>query len=414
MEVYFKYGNGRIKLDLPDNQVIAVCNANDFPGVANPLAEIEHALRNPIESPTIEALAIGKRTAAIAIDDATRPVPYPLVLTPVLDTLVRVGIPESNISVIAATGLHRQMTSSEFDSRLGKYKGRVHIESHNPDDQSKLVEIGATSLGTMVSINKTFMEADLKILSGDVDYHQFCGYGGGAKSVLPGMSNRAAIESNHSHFEIAGTGMGRIEGNPVREEIDEAGRMAGVDFILNVVQNSRQEIVGAFAGDMISAHRAGAALVDQMYKMVVPHRADVVIASQGGYPRDIDLYQSQKALQASRKLVKEGGKIFILAECREGHGSDLFDRWMREATSTEEIFRRIKERFIMGGHKAYQYVRDIQGVEVFLYSAIPADQVKTYRLKPLSAPNEIFRYIAPSDTIICLPDAAITCVECSE
>ncbi|MCX6377614.1 MAG: transcriptional regulator, partial [Armatimonadetes bacterium] len=197
----------------------------------------------------------------------------------------------------------------------------------------------------------------------------------------------------------------------VRAEIDETGRMAGVDFILNVVQNSRKGVVAAFAGDMIAAHRAGAALVDRMYKMTVPHRADVVIASPGGYPKDIELYQSQKALQAARKVVKDGGKIFILAECREGHGSDLFHEWMCEAKSPDDIFRRIRERFIMGGHKAYQYVRDMEGMEVYLYSSLPADQVATYWLKPLASPDEILSKLDPSDSIICLPDAALTCVE---
>ncbi len=245
-----------------------------------------------------------------------------------------------------------------------------------------------------------------------MDYHQFCGYGGGAKSVYPGLADRAAIETNHSRMEIPGTGMGRIEGNPVREEIDEAGRMAGVDFILNVVQNSRKEVVGAFAGDLIRAHRAGARLVDRMYKARAPRRADVVIASPGGYPKDIDLYQAQKALSAARRVARDGGKILLLAECREGHGSELFDQWMREARTPDDIFRRIRERFVMGGHKAYQYVRDMQGVEVYLYSSLAPDQAATYRLKPLRSPEEIVELTADAESIICLPDAALTCVEC--
>jgi nickel-dependent lactate racemase len=214
-------------------------------------------------------------------------------------------------------------------------------------------------------------------------------------------------------MEIPGTGMGRIEGNPVREEIDEAGRMAGVDFILNVVQNSRKEVVAAFAGDLTAAYRAGAELTDRMYKLSVPARADVVIASPGGYPKDIDLYQSQKALSAARRVVRDGGKVFVLAECREGHGSELFDGWMREAKSPDDVFRRIRERFVMGGHKAYQYVRDMQGVEVYLYSSLPAEQVAAYWLKPLASPQEIPDLIRVEETVICLPDAALTCVECA-
>ena len=412
MEIAFAYGNAHIALDLPDERVLAVCRANGLPGVPDLAAEIERALRNPIESPSLESLAAGKKSAALVVDDVSRPVPYPEVLAPVLETLIRAGIHEDRISVIVATGLHRPMTSEELDSWIGPYRGRVRIFNHEPDDRSHLVDLGVTSLGTRIKINRTFADAELKVLTGDVDYHQFCGYGGGAKSVYPGLADRAAIETNHSRMEIPGTGMGRIEGNPVREEIDEAGRIAGVDFILNVVQNSRKEVVAAFAGDLIAAHRAGAQLIDRMYKLSVPARADVVIASPGGYPKDIDLYQSQKALSAARRVVRDGGRIFILAECREGHGSELFDRWMREARTPDDIFRRIRERFIMGGHKAYQYVRDMQGVEVYLYSSLPAEQVEAYWLKPLGSPQEILDLIRREDRIICLPDAALTCVEC--
>lgn len=412
MDVTFKYGDTSMTLDLPEERILAVCRANDLPGVPELPAEIERALRNPIESPPLESLAAGKRSAAVVVDDISRPVPYPEVLVPVLDVLIRAGIPEHNISVIVATGIHRAMTPEELDAWIGPYRERVRIFNHEPDDPSELVDVGTTSLGTRIKINRTFMEAELKVLTGDVDYHQFCGYGGGAKSVYPGLADHAAIETNHSRMEIPGTGMGRIEGNPVREEIDEAGRMAGADFILNVVQNSRKEVVAAFGGDLIAAHGAGAQLIDKMYKMQVPARADVVIASPGGYPKDIDLYQSQKALSAAKRVVKDGGRIFILAECREGHGSELFDRWMREARSPEDIFRRIRERFIMGGHKAYQYVRDTQGVEVYLYSSLPAEQVETYWLRPLSSPQGIPDIIGAEDTIICLPDAALTCVEC--
>jgi nickel-dependent lactate racemase len=411
MKVDFKYGSGRISLDLPAERVLAVCQADDLPGVPNLRAEIEAALANPIGTFPLKSLAAGKQTAAVVVDDISRPVPYPDVLTPVLDQLIEAGVPQEGITAIVATGLHRAMTQEELDAWIGPYHGLVRIINHQPDDRSQLVRIGFTSLGTHIRINRTFAEAELKVLTGDVDYHQFCGYGGGAKSVYPGLADHAAIETNHSRMEIPGTGMGRIEGNPVRLEIEEAGRMAGVDFILNVVQNSRKEVVGAFAGDMIEAHRAGAKLIDRMYKVCVPERADVVIASPGGYPKDIDLYQSQKALSAARRMVKDGGKIVILAECREGHGSNLFDRWMREAQSPEDIFRRIRERFVMGGHKAYQYVRDMEGVEVYLHSSIPADQIEHYWLKPLDSPQEILSKIGPDETIICLPDAALTCVD---
>lgn len=411
MHIDIPYGHTKISVDLPGRQVVAVCEPKQLPGLADERGELERALDEPLGTPRLEELAKGKRDAVVVVDDITRPVPYPLVLEPVVGRLVRGGIPLEKITVMIATGLHRQMTEEEMARVLGGYAGKIRIRCHNADDPNETVELCTTSLGTRIRVNKYFMAAELKVLTGDVDYHQFCGYGGGAKSVYPGMVDREGVQTNHSRMEIEGTGPGRIEGNPVRMEIEEVGRAAGASFILNVVQNTSKQIVGAYAGDLIEAHRAGAKLVDSMFRVAVPRRADVVISSPGGYPKDICLYQAQKALQAARKVVKPGGKIFILAECEEGHGSDLFDQWMEAAYTLDDIFARIREKFIMGGHKAYQFARDIEGGEVFMMSKNTPGKIRQYFMTPIKGPDEILARIGPEEEIIVLPQATLTLAE---
>lgn len=415
MRTELPYGNIKIELDLPDSQVLAVCEPREMPGVPDAHAELERALDWPIGGcGRLEEIAKGRRTAAVVVDDVTRPVPYPLVLRPVIERLVRGGIALDSITVIVATGLHRACTEDEMAGMLGEYAGRVRIISHDADNANGLVDLCTTSLGTRIRINRRFFEADLKVLTGDVDYHQFCGYGGGSKSVYPGLVDRQGVETNHSRMEIPGTGPGRIDGNPVRQEIDEVGRAAKVDFILNIVQNSNKEIVSAFAGDLIEAHRAGAELVDRMYRVQVERAADAVIISAGGYPKDIDLYQSQKALAAAYRVLKPGGKVFLVAECREGHGSERFDQWMNEAYSLDDIIARIREKFIMGGHKAYQFARDISKGKVFLLSSLAPGQVRKYFMSPLSSPEQITNLLDADEVVIVMPHGSTTVAEVAQ
>ena len=190
--------------------------------------------------------------------------------------------------------------------------------------------------------------------------------------------------------------------------------MAGVDFILNVVMNSRKQVVRAFAGHPFAAFRDGARLVDQMYRVEADRAANLVIASAGGFPKDVDLYQAQKAVSAARRLVAEGGDIIVLAECREGHGSELFDRWMTEAKGLDDIFRRIQTKFVMGGHKAYQFARDIRWARVHLLSSLPAQKVKSYFMQPLAGVEDIQTLVRAASSIAAMPQASLTLVEITE
>ncbi len=409
MQVRFPYGNGEKVVNIPSEKLTGVYRPHEKAGVTDLRVEVMRALSSPIESPRLAQLASGRKSAAIVVDDITRAVPSRDVLPLILDELNAAGLSARDVTVIVATGLHRALTQHEMDALRGDLP--VQIFNHDARNPAQLVSIGRTSLGQEILVNRRFMEADLKVLTGDVEYHQFCGYGGGAKSVYPGLADADSICHNHSMMEIEGTGPGRIEGNPVRQEVEEVGRMAGVDFILNVVMNSRKEVVRAFAGHPFAAFCEGARLVDRMYRIQADRPVNLVIASAGGFPKDVDLYQSQKAVSAARRLVVEGGDIVVLAECRDGHGSELFDRWMTEAKDLEDIFRRIQTKFVMGGHKAYQFAREIRWARVHLLSSLPAQKVKSYFMQPLASIEDVQTLVQAASSIAAMPQASLTLVE---
>jgi len=409
VQVCFPYGNCEKVVDIPDQKLVGVYQPHEKAGVTDLRTEVMRALSSPIESPRLAQLACGRKIAAIVVDDVTRAVPTRDILPLILGELRAAGLDAQDVTVIVATGLHRPLTPRELDAIRGDLP--VEVVNHDAKDPAQLVPIGRTSLGQEILINRRFMEADLKVLTGDVEYHQFCGYGGGAKSVYPGLADAASIRHNHSMMEIEGTGPGRIEGNPVRQEVEEVGRMARVDFILNVVMNSHKQVVRAFAGHPSAAFREGAALVDQMYRVKANKAVSLVIASPGGFPKDVDLYQSQKAVSAARRLVAQGGDIVVLAECRDGHGSELFDRWMTEARSLDDIFRRIQTKFVMGGHKAYQFARDIRWARVHLLSSLPAQKIRSYFMQPLASVEDLQPLLEGATSIAAMPQASLTLVE---
>jgi lactate racemase len=406
MKVRLKYGRSDICLSLADKQVMGVYRPLKEKPLKNLDQAVSKALAQPIGTKRLSQMVRPEHKVVILVDDATRSVPTAELLVPLVDELTKAGVPDKNICAVVAVGLHRKMKRNELDAALGSLKNRLKIINHDPD--KNLEYLGKTRLGTRIYLNQTFMRADVKILTGDVEFHQFCGYGGGAKSVHPGVADSESVRLVHSRMELRGTGPGRIKGNPVRREIDEVGRMAGVDFIVNVVLNPAGEAVKVVCGDVIEAFLAGTAVCDKIYRVEVPNRADVVIASAGGFPKDINLYQAQKALQSAKRIVKKKGKIILLAECREGHGSPLALRWAREAGSVEDIIRRLRKQFVMGGHKAYQLATAVEWADVYVYSALKASVVRQFFMHPLSRIDEIYNLIGENGTVAILPQASAT------
>ncbi len=408
IKIDLPYGHDTIAIEVPSEKLVGTFLPRALASVADPAETLREALANPVSNRRLRDLAAGVKSVAVAIEDATRPVPNALLVDAVISELEAGGIPPQQVKVIVATGLHRRMTDDEMAGALGRWFGIVKHENHDAGDPRGLTRLGTTSLGTEISVNRSFMEADLKITTGDVEYHQFCGYGGGVKCVYPGLADAAAIRANHSRMDLPGTGPGRIDGNPVREEVNEVGRMANVDFNVSVAMDAEHRIVAVRAGDPDLSFRQACLFVDEMYAVDVPRRADLVIASPGGHPKDIELYQSQKAIEEATQVVEPGGNVLIAACCEEGSGSQRFEEWMDAAYTPDDIIRRIQDEFVMGGHKAYQIAREVQRANVYLVSQIPPGRVRSWMMQPVQSEQEIDCLIDQAQSITVLPQATLT------
>ena len=239
-----------------------------------------------------------------------------------------------------------------------------------------------TSRGTPVDIVRTVAAADRRICLGNIEYHYFAGYSGGAKAIMPGVSTRDAIQRNHSRMVEEAACAGKLEGNPVREDIEEAAAMVGIDFLLNVVLDEHKRIIRAVAGHYIEAHRAGCAYLDTLYLKKIPAQADIVLVSQGGAPKDINLYQTQKALDNAIHAVKKGGVVVLIGACREGMGERVFEEWMTNAPSPRSMVERIGREFQLGGHKAAAIAMALGHAEIYLVSDLTPAFVRRIFLTP--------------------------------
>lgn len=368
MRVEVPYGHGLEIAELPPGLEVEVVNLRPYPGAADEAGEIERALSSPLGF-SWESLR-GAKTAVIVVSDLTRPVPNKVILPVLIKKLTEVGIESSGITILIGAGLHRPASPEEFPAIVGEeIANTIKVISHDAYAPGTLRYVATTSRGTPIWVNRHYLEAEVRIIVGMIDPHQIVGYSGGAKGLAIGCGGEATIRANHSLLKLEGSELGRVEGNPAREDIDEIGRLVGINLIVNVILNGRREIVKAVAGDYLEAHRAGVAIAREICEVPVFREADLVIASPGGFPKDINLYQAQKGLAHAARIVKEKGVIILCAECREGVGDDRFAKAMREGGTVEGVLRNFSQQeFQMGAHKAYLWCRSLQKAQVILVS----------------------------------------------
>jgi nickel-dependent lactate racemase len=390
VDVWLKYGKTEVCARIPTRNYLGTIEPKEKPGVLDPLAEIIRALREPIGSRPLSEIVKPENRIAIVADDFTRPAPSRLMIPPLLDELNRLGVKDENITIIFGCGTHRAVKPEEASNLLGEtIVNRIKTISNECNDKEH-VYVGTTKrLGTRVSVNRAFAGADVRILTGDIELHYYAGYGGGRKSVLPGVSSSETIQHNHAHLLDPDSRTGILEGNPVHEDMIQAARLAKVDFILNVVTNSKNEIVKAYAGDLEKAFYEGVKLVEEMYKVPIDRRADIVVVSPGGHPMDIDLYQAYKGVDSALEAVKRNGVIVWIAECPEGHGNEAFYDWMLKFKEVKDMEKEIKRNFVMGGHKSYYLLKALQKVKIILISTMPDYYAaNVFKLKTARAVND--------------------------
>ena len=392
VDVWLPYGKSNLCVRIPARNLLGSVEPKEMEGVSDPLAEIRRALKEPFGSKLLNELAKKGQKVAIVVDDHTRDAPSELMILPVLEELNSVGITDNDITIIFGCGTHRAVKPEEEKNLLGEVCNRIKTVSHSCKAED-LVHVGKTkSHGTKVKVNRIFAEADLKILLGDVGFHYYAGYGGGRKSVMPAISCAETIQHNHAMLLNSKARTGILLGNPVHEDMTEGAKLAGVDFILNIVMNSKGEIVRAFAGDLEEAFNQAVKLVDDLYRIVLNRKADIVVVSAGGHPGDIDLYQAYKALDNALEAVKRNGVIILVAECPEGHGNQVFYEWMMHFGDLKKVEREVKRHFIMGGHKAYYLLKALKNHTIILVSSLPDYYASdVFKLKTSRAVNDAFK-----------------------
>jgi len=261
-----------------------------------------------------------------------------------------------------------------------------------------------------VEIFRPLVEADLRVCLGILEFHWFAGYSGGAKAVLPGCASRKTIIANHGLMVQPGVGSGRHQGNPLREDLEEGAAMLGVDFILNVVVDGQHRLLSAVAGEVTAAHRGGCQEIARRGKVKIERQADIVVASAGGFPKDINLLQAHKGMENAAYFVSAGGALILAAECREGMGNPIFEEWMLAASSPADILERIQKEFVLGGHKAAGIANIERRVKVYLVSSFSDEWVRqrlfmTPAAEPQQALQAAFQELGRDSQVLVLPEA---------
>ena len=406
MKFNLKFGREEINLEIEQKNLLGVLKANMVEGGLTGTQEVKKALGHPINSQRLRNIVKPGEKVTIITSDITRPMPSKVVLPHILDELNIAGVNNEDITIVFALGSHRAHTEDEKKHLVGEeiYNKFKCIDS----DAQDFIHLGYTSNNTPIDIFRPVVEADRRICLGNIEYHYFAGYSGGAKAIMPGVSTRAAVQANHSRMVDKNAYAGNLDSNPVRIDIEETIKLVPIDFILNVVLNEEKEIIKAVAGNYIHAHRNGCRFLDTLYKVELKEKADIVITSIGGYPKDINLYQAQKALDNAKHAVKDGGIIILVASCKEGLGEKVFEDWMLEANSPGELIERVERKFELGGHKAAAIAMVLERARVFLVSEMDEDFVNKIFLEPYNdvqnAYNNAIKIMGQDAKVLVIPN----------
>jgi nickel-dependent lactate racemase len=328
-------------------------------------------------------------TVVIVTSDITRYTGSELYLSPLVERLNRQGVADSAIEILIALGIHRKQTEHEHRKILGPLYGRIRVVDHDCDNPDRLTYIGTTSNGIRVGINRSAAVADHLILTGTIGFHYFAGFSGGRKSILPGIADRSACMASHFTVLNPGEGNGKnpravtgnLEGNPVHRAMVEGCALAQPAFMFNTVLAADKRIVAAFAGDWREAHEAGCRYYRERFTWPLTEKADLVIASCGGFPKDINLIQAHKSMEYASRALKDGGVMILLAECRDGFGNGTFFSWFRH-NNLADFEAALRARYEINGQTAYSLFQKALRFRVVLVSQFPPQQVEAMGMIP--------------------------------
>jgi len=397
--VKIPYGAGLIDVDIKGAELLerSTTKRDDKRDSKDASEVIQRAVKNPIGTKQLGEILAAKGKGdniVIVVDDHTRNAPTEMMLDALTEEIGQHK--DKNVSLLVACGTHPPPSTGDLRRILGKYyrhnHGQFKVMIHDCDAHD-LVYVGTTARGTPVRLNRAYMDADIRILTGDITLHYYAGFGGGRKSILPGIASRETIRKNHALLIDERARTANIEDNPVHLDMSEAASFAPPDFVLNTVADASGDVVAAYAGDLRAVFDRGAAVAKELFL----HKTglfDVLVVSAGGFPKDRNLYQATKAIQNCYQAVVPGGGLILVAECREGIGDDYFEEWMNEYKSYEAAEEAIRTNFVLGGHKAFYMRKVMKRVQLSIVSELDPDMlvrwgIQSYKSKSLSAAVEM-------------------------
>ncbi|MCK5914271.1 MAG: nickel-dependent lactate racemase [Desulfuromusa sp.] len=410
-----KYGISSYFCQL-SNAAILQPNQLPEPTAANEL--IQEALSHPIGSLPLDKIVCPGERVAIVVSDITRYSGSEIFLPILIAQLNEIGIPDGDIEIIIALGIHRQQTEAEHRKILGSLHGRIAVYDHQCDDPAELVDLGMTASGISVQVNRRVVEADRVIVTGTIGFHYFAGFGGGRKGLVPGVASRETCMASHFAVfnppEIGGKHpnavTGVLSGNPVDQNLVQAARLVKPDFLLNTVLSPQKKVLGVFCGDLEQAHLAGCEMVRELFQVRLDQPADLAVISCGGEPKDINFIQAQKALDYGCQAVKEGGIIIFLAACHDGFGNTTFFDWFRYQ-DLDEFETALRENYQINGQTAHATLSKARRFGVILISKFTADQTQKMGMEKAADLQSALELVLPDldekARIVAIPDGGM-------
>ena len=410
--LHLKYGTATFTCRLPGARVL---RASPPQAPADPAQLVREALANPIGSPPLEGIVVPGEKVLIVTSDITRYTGSEIYLSVLVDRLNRIGVPDEDIEVLIALGIHRPQSESEHRKILGPLFGRVRVTDHDSNNPAELLLVGHTSGGMPVIVNRRISESDRVIVTGTVGFHYFAGFGGGRKGLVPGVAARETCMATHFAVfnppEVGGknprAATGILAKNPVHEAILEAARMCPPDFLLNTVLSPQKELLAIYCGDMEQAHLEACALVRGLYTVPVDEAADLAVVSCGGHPKDINFIQAHKALDYGVNALRPGGTLILLAACPDGFGHKGFFHWF-DYQELPAFERALRANYEINGQTAYSTLLKAQRYRVILISSIGEEETRRMGMEKapdLDAALEMARRQLPTDArIVVIPD----------
>lgn len=412
----YNYGHAYKHFSLEEERVLGELKTKNTALLPNLKAAVVDALYHPIASAPINELVHPGMKIAFICNDSTRVANTHDFMPILVEEMNKLGIKDEDMHIVFALGTHRCMSHEEMVEQVGEnIAARLKMYNSDCHIQEDFRYFGETSYGTPVWLNKHICDADLVILTGTVVYHFFSGFGGGRKAVLPGVAAMETVRKNHSLMMSPNAQLGKLHGNPVYDD-----QMEGVSlfakkhkmFLFHTILNAQHEFLKIFAGDWNKAHLEACKFVEQVYGVPVDELADIVIASCGGYPKDINIYQLQKTMDNAWCAVKDGGVVIIIGECEEGSGSAALEKALEENPSPDAIKEQLEKNFVIGAHKAFAITRLMKKAKFILVSALDKKIAEKLLFETVDNVDDAIKlaeqYVGKDYKILLMPQGSLT------